>query len=137
MTTEGSFLIQKSDDDERLVFGFAYISHDETGEPIVDQEGDFIPTVEELEKAAYDFMLDHRTGDIWHNEVVVAKCVESVVFTKEKLEAWGVPEGTLPQGAWWCGWKVIDDTVWKMVKDGKLAAFSIGGRGMRTPVGVL
>lgn len=124
----------KVDDDERLVFGFAYVSHDEYGEPVVDREGDYVPNVHELEKAAYEFMLDHRSGDVYHNQTLVAKCVESVVFTPEKIEKWGVPEGILPMGAWWCGWKVVDDDIWKMVKDGQLASFSIGGRGYRKAV---
>ena len=125
----------KVDDDERLVFGFVYVSHDEHGQPVADREGDFVPDVAELEKAAYDFMLDHRTGDVYHNEVMVAKCVESVVFTPDKLAAWGVPaDAPVAKGAWWCGWEVLDDGIWKAVKDGNLAAFSMGGRGKRKAV---
>ena len=37
----------------------------------------------------------------------VARLIESAVFTKEKMEAMGIPEGTLPTG-WWIGFQVTD-----------------------------
>lgn len=134
MTTFQECEIAKVDEAQRLVGGYAYVSHDEDGLPIVDNEGDFVPTPEELEKAAVGFMLDHRSGDVWHNETLVAKAVESVVLTPEKMDAMGIQKAGMPQGAWWVTWKVLDDTTWDLVQKGLLRSMSIGGRGLRTPV---
>lgn len=116
-----------------MVFGWAYQSKAPDGTVYVDKQGDFIDDDTELEKAAYDFVLDHRTGDVMHDGVAIASIVESVVFTDEKLAKMGVPTGILPTG-WWVGFKVHDDTTWKLVKKRHLRAFSIGGRGIRQKV---
>lgn len=126
--------IAKVDDDERLVFGWAYISHDEEGLPIVDKEGDFVADPEELAKAAYDFTVQARAADVYHDGVKVAECVESVCFTPEKIHKMGLDEAGIPQGAWWVGFRVLDDATWSDVKKGRLGAFSIGGKGTRRPV---
>lgn len=39
----------------------------------------------------------------------------------------------LPHG-WWIGFKVLDDEVWKGVKDGRYTMFSIRGSGTRTAI---
>lgn len=79
-------------------------------------------------------MLDSRSGDIWHNETLVAKAVESIVLTPEKMDAMGIQKAGMPQGAWWITWKVVDDAAWDLVDSGLLKSMSIGGRGRRTPV---
>lgn len=128
--------IKKADPAQRLVSGWAYISHDHEGLPLVDADGDYVPTPDDLQKAAHKFMLDARSADVYHDEVLVAKAVESVVFTPEITKAMGIPDGVLPQGAWWVTWKVLDDDTWARVEKGELRSMSIGGRGRRTPVGV-
>lgn len=59
-----------------------------------------------------------------------ADLVESVVFTEEKMQAMGIPKGTLPVG-WWIGFKVLDKEVWEKVKDGMYPMFSIEGEAER------
>lgn len=125
--------IRKVDEDKRLVGGWAYISHDDEGLTIVDNEGDFVPTVDDLEKAAVKFMLDARSGDVYHDQTLVAKAVESIVLTPEKMDAMGIAKAGMPHGAWWVTWYVEDDATWDRVKKGELRSFSIGGRGKRTP----
>lgn len=125
--------ILKVDDEKRLVFGWAYVSRTPTGSVIVDKQGDFIDSDVELEKMAYDFVVDSRTGDVMHNEKRVATLVESVVFTTEKVEKMGLPPGVIPT-AWWIGMRVEDDATWDLVKKGHLKAWSIGGRGTRQHV---
>jgi hypothetical protein len=39
----------------------------------------------------------------------------------------------MPTG-WWVGLRVNDEDTWQQVLDGRLRSFSIGGRGIRTPV---
>ena len=65
-----------------------------------------------------------------HERGGAAVLVESVVFTKEKAEAMGIPEGILPTG-WWIGFKVLDEDVWEKVKDGTYSMFSIEGTAER------
>lgn len=128
-------VIVSKDDDQRLVFGWANIARDTEGRVIVDRQGDWT-TVEELEKSAYDFVLNSRDGGVQHVTTGVSTVVESMVFTKEKLAKLGIPEGTVAEG-WWVGFKVHDDEVWKGVKAGEYVDFSIHGSGRRrpTPVG--
>jgi hypothetical protein len=59
--------------------------------------------------------------------------VESCVFTKEKMQAMGIPEGIVPEG-WWIGFYVEDDEAWEKVKDGTYQMFSIEGQGIREEV---
>lgn len=130
--------ISKVDEDKKLVFGWAYVSHDEDGNVMVDKSGEFVDDYEELEAAAYDFVLESRRGGFDHNRdtfgpVVKSTMVESMVVTPEKCEALGIPAGILPTG-WWTGWKVEDDEVWESVKKGERLAFSIHGTGVRKEV---
>jgi len=63
----------------------------------------------------------------------IGKLVESMIFTIEKQEALGIPEGVLPIG-WWVGFKISDAETWSDIKSGKLNAFSIGGKALREEV---
>ena len=128
-TVTGRFAIKKSDHDRRLVFGWAYVSKDEAGNQTEDWSGDQLAP-EELESAAYQFVKLYREGGEMHERGGVAVLVESMVFTKEKQAALGIPEGTLPVG-WWIGLKVTDESVWEKVKDGTYPMFSIEGTAVR------
>jgi hypothetical protein len=125
--------IAKQDDEQQIVFGWAYVSHDAMGVQQIDKSGEFVPDPEELEKAAYQFVLNSRDGGDLHVRKGVSTLVESVVFTKEKCEAMGIPAGTMPTG-WWVGFKVHDAEVWKAHKQGQRSSFSIHGKGVRKKV---
>lgn len=128
------FTIMKSDEDKRLVFGWGSVAIDANGEQLVDYQGDMIdPDV--IEEAAYEYVLNFRDTGEEHIPSMrkKGKLVESVVFTKEKQAAMGIPEGILPVG-WWVGFKIHDDRAWEMVKSGKYRMFSIEGRAERIPV---
>lgn len=113
--------------DEHLVFGWASMSADADGQPIIDDEGDIIP-IEELEQAAYRFVLESRQGGEMHETIGGAVLVESMIFTKQKLELLNVDN--LPYG-WWVGFKITDETLWQKIKSGAYTMFSIGGRATR------
>ena len=66
-------------------------------------------------------------------ELSATKCIESIVFTPEKIEKLGLEPDALPIG-WWIGFHVGDDEVWKGVKDGTYRMFSIRGTGTREPL---
>ena len=52
---EGTFKIQKSDDDKRLAFGWASVAQYTNGIAVVDSQADIIEP-QELEQAAYNFV---------------------------------------------------------------------------------
>lgn len=120
------FRITKTDDSQRLVFGWASVSVQADGAPLVDLQDDMIDPAE-LEKAAYDFMLFSRTADEMHNGRPIGQMVESLFLSPEKRKAMGVPEGgSAPQVGWFVGFKLADDAYAK-VKDGTYKMLSIEG----------
>lgn len=129
---KGKFKIMKSDDDKMLAFGWANVSMRINGELVEDWQNDIIEP-EELENAAYNYVLFYREGGEMHERGGAAVLVESVVFTEEKMAAMGIPAGTLPVG-WWIGFKVTDEEVWQKVKDGTYPMFSIEGEAERIEV---
>jgi hypothetical protein len=133
--------IAKVDTDRQIVFGWASVSVGKDGELLVDRQDDVIYP-EDLEAAAYDFVLNSRNGDTMHDEITKAYLVESVIFTRDKLEKMGlgfintdVQKADTDCCMWWTGFYVADDEVWKGVKNGTYTAFSIGGRAVREPLG--
>lgn len=126
------FHIAKSDDEKMLAFGWANVSMRVDGKLIEDWQSDIIEP-EELENAAYEYVLLYREGGEMHERGGAAVLIESVVFTEEKMQAMGIPVGTLPVG-WWIGFKVTDKDVWEKVKDGTYQMFSIEGEAEREEV---
>ncbi len=122
----GEGKILKVDEEQRIVFGWASVIS-EKGEIVVDSQGDMIRE-DVLAKAARTFVLDERAGKVMHKGNRIADIVESIVFTEELQKVLGIDLGKV---GWFVGFKIHDDKVWKMVKDGTLSMFSIGGRGVR------
>lgn len=129
---KGRFKIIKSDDEKMLAFGWASVSMRVDGEMIEDWQQDIVEP-EELERAVYDYVLLYREGGEMHKRGGAAVLIESVVFTEEKMQAMGIPEGTLPVG-WWIGFKVLDEEVWKKVRNGTYPMFSIEGEAERVDI---
>lgn len=140
---EETITFSKVDDDKRQVFGWCSISKKD-GVDVVDLQGDHIP-IEEVEKSAYSYMLTSRKGGNQHARITknfglaerargdeplhVGDCIESMVFTPEKIEKMGLP-ATFPQG-WWFGMQIHDEETWGQIKRGERAGFSIHGKGRR------
>ena len=133
-THENEYSIMKTDDDKRLVFGWASVSITVEGEQLEDRQEDMIDP-EDLEEAAYEYVLKFRDTGEEHISTMrkKGKLVESCVFTAEKQKAMGIPEGILPVG-WWIGFKIEDDAAWEKVKNGTYKMFSIEGKAHRVPV---
>lgn len=115
--------------DPCLIFGWASISTNK-GQEIVDKQGDVVPT-DELEKAAYDFVLYSRSQGDMHVRRDVGAMIESFVFTKQKQDLLGIDLGL---EGWWVGFSVMDPVTKAAVRAGDLPEFSVAGRGRRTPV---
>lgn len=125
--------IAKVDQGKGMVFGWCSVMQKKNGETVVDKQGDFIETIDDMEDAAYDFVLHSRDGGEMHIRKGVSTLVESFVSTPEKWKAMGIPEGTLPVG-WWVGFKVGDQEVLAKAKNGTYRQFSVHGRGIRKVV---
>ena len=130
-TTTDTFQIAKMDDDKREVFGWALVANRIDGTQIVDHQLDVVDP-EELEHAAYEYVLNFRDTGEMHDGGMRKKgrMIESVVLTKEKQKAMGIPDGVVPEG-WWIGFRIDDDTAWDGVKTGRYRMFSIEGIGVR------
>ena len=126
------FPISKVDEDQNLVFGWANVTMSSGGSVITDLQDDQID-IETLETAAYAFNLQFRATGVNHSGEAVGKMIESFVVTPQKLEKMGLPEDALPFG-WWFGVYIEDDEVFKSVKEGDLAMFSIQGRAIREAI---
>lgn len=124
--------IMKSDDERRLVFGWANVAVRVDGEQIVDWQQDAIDTAD-LEKAAYEYVAHFGTAGEMHRRGGIGRVIESVVFTKEKADALGIPPDVLPEG-WWIGFQITDDEVWEKIKSGEYRMFSIEGKAVREPM---
>lgn len=111
---------------KHLVFGWANISINKDGTIPIDWDGDIIPP-EVLEKAAYNFVLQHRLTGEMHKGEAKGYLVESIMFTKEKCTKMGIPEGMLPEG-WWVGFYIPDSEVCARIESGEYKMFSIQGR---------
>ena len=119
---DGAMQIAKISEDEQHVFGWASVVQDAEG-LIVDSHGDVIEP-EELERAAYDYVLHARAGGERHQGDANCRLIESFVMTAEKAEAMGVEAKHV---GWWIGMHVDDPAAFAKVKSREYAMFSIEG----------
>jgi len=117
--------------EKRLVFGWASVIEDLQGNVVEDLQGDIIE-IDTLEETAYLYVEEYRDAGDMHEFTGVGTLVESMVFSKEKQEALGIPQGILPVG-WWIGFRA-DKDVFDRIKNGEITAFSIGGSATREEV---
>ena len=125
--------IAKADSDKQQIFGWASVVELD-GQPVVDLQGDYI-SVDEMEKAGYEYVMKSRKGGDMHlrdnwSPIQKSEMIESFIVTPEKREAMGLPD-SVPSG-WWVGFKVQDPEVWAKVKSGERTGFSIHGHGRRS-----
>lgn len=123
------FSVYKAREDEQLVSGWANVAINKDGSVPLDWQDDVIAPAT-LEKAAINFMLEYRDSGEMHKGNSKGTVVESIVFTKEKQAAIGIPEGVVPEG-WFITVKVHDPEVFAKVKDGTYRMFSIQGTAKR------
>lgn len=128
MTVAMTFDITKTAD-KGLVSGWASVSINRDGSIPLDWQDDVIDPYT-LEEAAINFMQDYRESGVMHMGDSQGIVVESIVFTKEKQEAIGIPEGAVPQG-WFITVKVTDPELFNKVKSGEYRMFSIQGKAKR------
>lgn len=120
--------IVKADSRRNLVFGWANVAMTPDGQ-VEDHQGHLID-LEDLENAAYNFVVKYRvTGDM-HKGEGFGELVESLVVTEDKVEKAGFPRNML--GHWWVGFKVPPEH-WDAVNTGDRMMFSIQGKARLEP----
>lgn len=124
--------VLKADAKTGMVYGWASVSAKSDGSPLIDRDGDTIPT-DVLESAMHGFMQDYRHGGVMHEGEAEGTIVESLVVTAEKLEAMGVPADvakSIPEGAF-IGLQLDPRSeTFRKVADGELGMFSIYGKAL-------
>ena len=104
------------------------------GEP--DLQGDVI-SAEEIEKSAHIFLEEIREReedtDLMHRIQVTNEDV-AIVETYVVRADTEISGHKIVKGTWMLGMSIKDDTIWKMIQDGKLTGLSIFGVGQRTLV---
>jgi hypothetical protein len=118
-----------------LVYGWASVI-EKNGKVVTDHQGDRI-SVDELTKAAHDYMSNSRIGGAMHmhdsdkpdTPLSAGEVVESMVMSHDLQKALGIDLGRV---GWLIGYRIDDEHVRKAAASGTLPAFSIGGKGVRS-----
>jgi hypothetical protein len=120
--------LTKTDDEMRMVFGFASVIENPLG-TVVDTQNDTIDS-SELLKSTTTYMEGARIAKEMHVGGKIGEVIHSFPLTPDLAKSLGI---STPQYGWIVGMKVHDDSTWERVKKGELAAFSIGGSATRVP----
>lgn len=127
------FVIYKDQSFEKgLVSGWANVAKNADGSIPLDWQGDVIDP-SDLEDAAIAFMKEYQASGCDHTGDAIGTVVESIVLTKDKQAAMGIPENTVPEG-WFITVQLNDDEVIQKVKNGEYRMFSIQGTAERVAV---
>ena len=123
------------DESQHLLFGWAYVAKDKEGNQAIDHSGEFIKeeNFSDLEAATYLFNIAYRDADIRHDCIAKGQLVESIVMTKEKQEAMGIPEGVVPLGVW-MGYFFEKDEDWNEISKMKNPMYSLYGSAVKEEV---
>lgn len=110
-------LVQKGDDEQRLLYGIVY-------EPdTVDAHGD-VMSAEEIEKMAHDFVTHYRAIDHEHQlKAGVGEVVESYIAPVEFTTDAGF---VIKKGTWILVTRA-SETAWELWKSGEIAGYSMFG----------
>ena len=122
------------DDEKRIVVGAAMvpnkmiIRYDELGNPFY-----VFFSKDSIKKMANKFLREKRTDEtsvehdgikLGSNKVFVTESWVSEDPIKDKSSFYGF---NLPSGTWYVAMKVLDDKIWKMIKEKSLTGFSVEG----------
>lgn len=95
----------------------------------VDLQGD-ICTPEEIEKASDGYMIRSQTVGNRHEGVAGAVVVQNYIAPVDFM----LGNQPVKKDAWVMVVKINDPVIWNDVLEGKITGFSIGGKGVRTPM---
>lgn len=119
--------------EERYVLGVVLEPNDgKNGVPLDPDAQRDIYSAEEVRDAAHRFMEHHRNLGLMHREFVTGKVriLESYLAPVD-FELAGA---RLRKGTWLLALRIVDDELWRKIKQGDFTGFSIGGSAIRRPV---
>jgi len=117
--------------DQQIVSGIVYSPND------IDAQGEYT-SADEIEKAMYSFMEKAQNFGVNHEDNTIefgfgnkpiCKVLESyIVPATYTLTCSDGRREEIKKGSWWLTVRVIDKAVWKMIKEGKITGYSMGGK---------
>lgn len=115
-------------DENNLIFGWSYVRETKEGKQVIDHSGEFTKAenFKDMELATYAYNLAYRQADRQHDLIPKGYLIESIVFTKEKMEKMGIPEGIVPESVW-MGFYFPDDNDYQEIKKMEHPMFSMYG----------
>lgn len=118
--------------DRRIALAVTNVVTDRDGTPVVDHQGDVIG-IDNLEDAFIEAFADGgvNKGGAMHTHNGGADIVQQMTISRAE---WAALEPYIGQEIGLVKIRVSDDTLWALVKSGKLPEVSIGGTGRREPV---
>lgn len=121
---ESEVVILSKQEEQRLVTGIVLVPEE------VDSQND-IYSAEEVQKASFAYMEAFQNVGLMHRKMVTGKVriVESFIAREDYTEG----GQSVKKGTWVMTTRVLDDALWKAVKEGKLTGYSIGGSAVRVP----
>lgn len=110
--------IVKRDDEKRLLYGIVY-------EPDVEDSQHDISDAVEIEKACHKFMEEFASISLMHEEDIndKAKIVENYINPVTYEHNGHI----IRKGSWVLVTHILDDELWKQVKDGTFTGYSLEG----------
>ena len=97
----------------------------------VDSQGDTI-SAEEIRQAAHGYMQDFGNVGLQHQTFVNDKI--KILETYIAPVDFEIGGQQVKAGTWLMAFRVLDDSIWKAIKEGLLTGLSIGGTGLRLAV---
>jgi len=121
ITTTRFHKILKASDD----FGFVLV-------PILvpdeaDLQGDVI-SAEDIEKAAHDYMEVSQAGGYMHRQILTDVVLVESSIQRSDTEIAGV---VIKAGTWLGAWRIRNEELRTLIKEGKITGVSIGGSAQR------
>jgi hypothetical protein len=115
--------------EERYVLGVVLEPLKEMGQ--TDTQYDTYSAAE-VRQACHKFMEDYGIMGLQHQINVTGKIklIENTITRSDEV----IDGQPVMAGTWLMGVRVVDDGLWKRVKEGSLTGFSIGGIAQRTPL---
>ena len=95
-----------------------------------DLQGDVISS-DEIEKAAHDFMQDSQRPGLMH-QLMLGSRDASVVESYILRRSYKVGSRSLAKGTWMVAMRVYNKDLRKLIREGTLKGYSIGGHGQGT-----
>lgn len=124
-----TFEFEKANATGSFVRGWALVA-EMNGAPVVDWQGDVV-AMDDLRKAAHEFVTNARVAKAMHGGSQIGEVVESVLIDDDFAKAFNIAD---TRRGWWIGMRIDSEAVRKRVRSGELRMFSIGGRGVRRKI---